>query len=122
MPLLCEGVSAVGDGGASAEGGGDGNDLGDFLLGGLCLASLFSVNFDAVGALGGKGDGEGHEFLIFDGNGSVGHGGFVEGPESFHRLGCVGVKRLEFGEVFHVVHGMSLKKGLVIDHDSKVVR
>ena len=98
-------MGAVRDGGACAEGGCDGDDLGDFDVGCAGLAGFACVDFNAVGALGGEGHRERHQFFVLGGDGSIGHGGFVEGPEGGHGGGRGGFDCLEFREVFHVVHG-----------------
>lgn len=92
-------MGGVGDGSAGAEGGGDDGGFGEFGFGGAGFAGVVGVDVDAVGALGGDGYGDGDEFLVFNRDGAVGDGDFVEGPEGFHGFGSELVHFGDFGEL-----------------------
>jgi hypothetical protein len=65
------------------------------------------MDIDAVGALCGEGDGERYQLFVFHRDGSGGHSGFVEGPESLHAFGCVRFDGFQLGEIFQIVHERS---------------
>jgi hypothetical protein len=62
------------------------------------------VHIDAVRALSREGHGDGDQFLVFNGNGSICDGRFVESPESLHYLGRKGIHFLQLGQILFVIH------------------
>ena len=85
----------MGNGGAGTQSGGDVDRFAQFLLGYTGFESGFTVQFDAVGALRGERDGDGHELFVLLGDGSLGERGLVVGPES---RGGVGSELVQFGQ------------------------
>ena len=85
--LVLEEVRCVGDGGTGAHGGGDCGSLGEHGIGGAGFARGAQMKLDAVGALGGERDGDGHQLLLQCIEGAGGEGCLVEGPEGFHLVG-----------------------------------
>lgn len=80
-----------------------GDNLADLLIRSTRLSSLVRVDLDTVGTLSRQSNSDRHQFLIFRGDCTGGHGRLIEGPECLESIWSVGLDDLELAQILHVV-------------------
>jgi hypothetical protein len=100
-------MGPVCDGGAGPQGRRTHHGFGHLGIGYASLSRSPRVDLNAVRALRGERNRECHQLFVFDGDRSLGHGGFVESPEGLHPGWSVCIHGLEFPQILHAVHGIA---------------
>src|SRR5260370_26115475 len=97
-------MCSVGNRTARTNGGGNKSRFGELLVGRSGFSRLLGMNFDAIRALRGERDRNGHQLLVQRRDRAFKKNGLVEGPKSLHRLRASFVQLLEVLELGHIEH------------------
>jgi hypothetical protein len=97
-------MGRVRDGGSGSQGGGNDGGFSNFGVGRAGLAGVRAVNFDTIRTLRRERYSHGNEFFVFDWNGAVGNGQFVESPKGFHYVWRQSIEFFDFAKIFFGEH------------------